>query len=504
LNSPRFFHARYFAAGLLLLTLFSTISLQGHGATTLSISQSNSLKFTVNPDRSVVIGWNSNTTTPFKVNTTGLLGSSYSVHSSSNFTQTTNAVVQTSITSYQLPSSLAAFVNSISFNGSQTGLTGSGKLNVNTNLPVQNLSINYTTSPSQVKIDAHAQLQLGCYALCTGAFANETAFQQSWAKTFGNTTWTSNIELRIENATQHNVTATLTSSEVDYPTSAAISISLIVAPVGTASDFIHVLANLLSMGGMTGMSSILQTVLSLETGSTTTMTYSSSTGKLVIQTVTNYVSDLDSQVNSIKTQVLQNIFTPLKMLGAPIPPQLIFLNSTTVTVSRISTTSNIDLSSGTSSMSLTGLAINPPTVGTNTNFTIPGLFQTLGTASFTSTGINITLAGGSDSSNQVKVVVPAGTPSPTSTTSNSATWTNVKNATVLQGVEFLVQPIPLSIFALLTSPMGLVIEAIAAIAIIATSLLLIRRRRSSIPTSATSTATNPTPSPGLGPAPPTQ
>ncbi|HEX4920482.1 MAG TPA: hypothetical protein VFV92_07055, partial [Candidatus Bathyarchaeia archaeon] len=419
MNSRRFFHARYFAAGLLLLTLMSTVSLQGHGATPLSVNQSNSLRFTINPDRSVDIGWNSNTKAPFKVNSTGLLGGSYNVHSSSNFTQQTNAVVQTTVTDYQLPPTLAALVNSISLNATQTGLTGNGNLKISTNLPLQSLSINYTTSPSKVTVDATAQLQLGCSLLCTGSLANETAFQQFWAKTFGNSTWTSNIEAQIENVTQHNVTATLTSTEVDSISSATVSIHLIVAPAGTAADFVNVLANILAMHGMSGMNSIIQQVLTLETGSTTTLTYSSSTGKLVIRTVTDYVGDLDSQVNSLKTQVLQNILTPLKMLGAPIPPQLIFLNSTTVTVSKISTTSDLDLNSGTSNMSLNGLAINPPTVGTNTNFTIPGLFQTLGAANFTATPINITLAGGSDSNNQVKIIVPAGTPTPTSTTSNS-------------------------------------------------------------------------------------
>src|SRR5207249_2907014 len=80
----------------------------------------------------------------------------------------------------------------------------------------------------------------------------------------------------------------------------------------------------------------------------------------------------------------------------------------------------------------TTLFRSPPTVGTSTNFTIPGLFQTLGSVPFPTPGINITLAGGSDSSNQVKVVIPTGTTAPSSTTSNSATWTNISNATVLK------------------------------------------------------------------------
>lgn len=72
----------------------------------------------------------------------------------------------------------------------------------------------------------------------------------------------------------------------------------------------------------------------------------------------------------------------------------------------MSTTSNLDLSAGTSSTSLNGLLLKPPTVGSNTNFTIPGLFQTIGKTP--SPGVNFTLIGGSDSSNQLKIVVPPG------------------------------------------------------------------------------------------------
>src|SRR5207249_7853961 len=100
----------------------------------------------------------------------------------------------------------------------------------------------------------------------------------------------------------------------------------------------------------------------------------------------------------------------------------------------------------TSSTTLNCLIIGPPTVATNTNFTIPRLFQTLGSVPFSAPGVNITLAGGADATNQVKIIVPSGTPAPNSTTSNSAAWTNVSNATVLSNVRFVVQPISSSFF----------------------------------------------------------
>ena len=163
-------------------------------------------------------------------------------------------------------------------------------------------------------------------------------------------------------------------------------------------------------------------------------------------------------------------------------------------------TSDLDLHTGTSSSSLNGLIINPPTVGSTSNFTIPGLFQTLGSNSPTPSGFNITLAGGSDSTYQVNVVVPSSVyPPPSSTTSNSATWMNVHNASSLQNVEFQLQKLPLSIFAFLTSPTGLAIDAVIAAAIIGLALVLVRRRRTKMPSPVA--PSGPTTMPGMGPSP---
>jgi hypothetical protein len=205
-------------------------------------------------------------------------------------------------------------------------------------------------------------------------------------------------------------------------------------------------------------------------------------------------------VNMLKSQYFQLIFSVVPA-GTTIPASLRFINSTAVTLSQMSTTSDLDLSAGTSSMSLKGLIFKPPTIGSNANFTIPGLFQTLGKTP--SPGVNFTLIGGSDGSNQVKIVVPPGTPQPSSTTSNSATWTNLQDASALSAVEFQVQPLPNSFLAFLTSPVGLAIDGIIAIAIVAGIVLyLAKRRASKTPLPMTS---GPTPSPGLGsgPAPPT-
>jgi hypothetical protein len=163
----------------------------------------------------------------------------------------------------------------------------------------------------------------------------------------------------------------------------------------------------------------------------------------------------------------------------------------------MSTTSDLDLAAGTSSMSLKGLLFRPPTVGSNTNFTIPGLFQTLGKTP--TPGVNFTLVGGSDGTYQINIVVPPSSPQPSSKTLNSKTWSNLQDASTLSAVQFQLQRLPGGLLAFLVSPVGIAIEAIVAIAIVAVVVLYMAKRRASktlLPTTA-----GPTQSPGLGPGP---
>src|SRR3989442_2268215 len=116
-----------------------------------------------------------------------------------------------------------------------------------------------------------------------------------------------------------------------------------------------------------------------------------------------------------------------------------------------------------------------------------------------SPGVNFTLIGGSDTSNEVKIVLPAGTPQPSSTTSNSATWTNLQDASTLSAVEFQVQPLPNSLLAFLISPLGIPVEAILAIALVAAVILYIAKsRQAKTPMPITP---RPRPFAGLGPSP---
>src|SRR5207245_3748407 len=101
-------------------------------------------------------------------------------------------------------------------------------------------------------------------------------------------------------------------------------------------------------------------------------------------------------LNKLKTQYLQPLLAAFPAGTAP--ASLVFINATSITISQMSTTSDLDLSAGTSSTSLKGLLLKAPTVGSNTNFTIPGLFQIMGKAP--SPGVKFRLIGASYASNQ--------------------------------------------------------------------------------------------------------
>ncbi len=499
MNVSRRDTARFLASGLMLLALFSSIRLFGHGQTSLSLpSQQDSLALTVKPDRSVEVAWNTTSSLgTLTQNVSSLFTPGYEIHSSSSFSQQSSSVVQTSTIQYQLPPPAVSIFDSISLTATQTGLTGSGLLTITTNAPTSTITATFSTSPTQVKVNATAQLHFSP-AFFGGTFlANQTAFQTEWNRTFGNVTWTDMIASQIQNATVHFVTVTafngtLTSIDTNQAT---VSIGFVAVPSQPGTDFVTVLENVLTPFGGIGFDAIIRSALDLQTGETLNLTYSGSTYTLTLQSTTTYVSDLDAQVNKLKTQYLQPLLAVFPAGTAP--ASLVFLNATSITISQMSTTSDLDLSAGTSSTSLKGLLLKPPTVGSSTNFTIPGLFQTVGMTSMP--GVNFTLIGGSDASNQVKIVVPANTPQPNSTTSNSATWTNLQDPSTLSAVEFQVQPLPNSLLAFLVSPVGIAIEAIVAIAIVAAVVLYMAKRRAA--KSSMPMTSGPTLSPGLGPSP---
>src|SRR5437660_5427217 len=490
--------ARFLGSGLMLLALLSSIGSFGHGQTSLSLPvQYDSLALTVKPDRSVGVAWNTTSSLgTLTQNVSSLFTPGYAIHSSSSFSQQSNAVVRTSTIQYQLPPAPVKVFNSISLTATENGLTSSGSLTIMTNVPTSNITATFSTSPTQVKVNAKAQINFSQLFFAGTPLANRTAFETAWGHTFGNMSWTRMIAQQIQNATLHFVTVTAFNGTVTYPTatSASVSIGFVAVPSQTGTDFVTVLENILSPYGGTGLDPIIRAALNLQTGETVNLTYNGSAYTLTLQSTTTYVSDLDAQVNKLKAQYLQPLLAAFP--AGPAPPSLVFLDSTSITISLMSTTNDLDLSSGTSSTSLKGLVLKPQTFGSNTNFTIPGLFQTVGMTPMP--GVNFTLIGGSDASNQVKIVVPANTLQPTSTTSNSATWTNLQDPSTLSAVEFQVQPLPNSFLAFLVSPVGIAIEAIVAIGIVAAIVLYMAKRRatkSSIPS-----MSGPTPSPGLRPA----
>ncbi len=496
--------AIFLASSLMLLVLFSSIGSTGHGAGSLSLpALHDSLALTVNPNKSVGVAWNTTTSLgTLTQNVSSLFTSGYAIHSSSSFQQQSSDVLQTTTIQYQLPTPAVSIFKSISLTATQTGLTGSGSLTITTNVPTSTITSTYSTSPTQVKVNTTAQFYFSQSLFAGTPLANQTAFQTSWNHTFGNMTWTENIADQIENATQHFVTVTAFNGTLPNPptaTSANIQIGFVAVPSQPGTDFVTVLDNILAPFGGTGLDPIIRTALNLQTGETLNLTYDGTTYALTLQSTTTYVSDLDAQVNNLKTQYFQPLLAAFPAGTAP--ALLVFLDETSITISQISATSDLDVSAGTSSTSLKGLLLKPPTVGSNTNFTIPGFFQAIGKTP--SPGVNFTLVGGSDASNQVKIVVPAGTPQPSSTTSNSATWTNLQDPSTLSAVEFQVQPLPNSFLAFLVSPVGIAIEAIVAIAIVAAVVLYMAKRRAAKSSMPMTSGLSPSPGLGPSPAPPT-
>ncbi|HWY28583.1 MAG TPA: hypothetical protein VNW25_04925, partial [Candidatus Sulfotelmatobacter sp.] len=369
--------ARFLASGLMLLAMFSSTGYPGHGAVSLNVPvQHDALALTVNPDRSVGVSWTTTSSLgSLTQNVSNLFTPGYAIHSSSNFSQQSSSVVQTSKVQYQLPTPAVSVFNSISLTATQTGLTGSGSLTVTTNVPTSTITATYATSPTQVKVNATAQLNFSQSFFAGTPLANQTAFQTEWSHTFGNKTWTDRIANQIQNATGHFVTITAFNGTVTYPSSssASVSIGFVAVPSQPGTDFVTVLEKILTPFGGTGLDPILRSALSLETGETLNLTYNGSTYTLTLQSTTTYVSNLDAQVNSLKAQYFQRLFAAFPAGTAP--ASLVFLNATSITISQMSTTSDLDLSAGTSSSSLKGLILKPPTVGSNTNFTIPGFFQ---------------------------------------------------------------------------------------------------------------------------------
>src|SRR5205809_1258674 len=249
MNVSRRDTARFLASGLMLLALFSSISLFGHGQTSLSLPvQLDSLALTVKPDGSVGVVWNTTSSLgTLTQNVSSLFTPGYAIHSSSSFSQQSSAVVQTSTIQYQLPPVPVSVVNTISPTATETGLTSSGSLTIMTNVPTSNITATFSTSPTQVKVNATAQLNFSQLFFAGTPLANRTAFETAWGRTFGNMSWTRMIAQQIQNATLHFVTVTAFNRTVTYPTatSASVSIGFAAVPSQTGTDFVTVLENIL-------------------------------------------------------------------------------------------------------------------------------------------------------------------------------------------------------------------------------------------------------------------
>ena len=428
------------------------------------------------------------------------------VHSSSSFSQKSNSVVQTTTSQYQLPTQLVqpplSLIDSINLTASRASSTSQGSLSLVTIFPVSDVAITYHNTPSQIQLNASILIYFspGFQGTSLAFLANQAAFQSKWTSTLGNTTLLSIIRARIENAANHTLAVTLETKLDSINTgSASFSIKFVGQRSIPAADFGTTLENILNSAGplAMGVGPIIRSALGFVTGESTTLAYTGSARTISFKSTITFVVDLDAQINKLKNQYFQLILSNIPA-GVTIPASVRFLNSTSIAISQISATNDLDLSTGTSQTSLKGLVLKPPIVGSNTNFTIPGLFQIIGTIQ--SPGLNLTIVAGSNATYSMKITVPGDAPQPSSKTASSATWTNLHDAGLLSEVRFTLQRSSSSSSFLdaLTSPLGIAAEAIVAVGAVTGAVLYLRRRRSvsSLVPSAT-----PTPPPSLGPGP---
>src|SRR5207248_11758660 len=111
------------------------------------------------------------------LNVSSYLTPGYAIHSSSRFSHQSRAVLQTSTIQYQLPPPAVSIFNSISLTATRTRLTGSGSLMITTNVPTSTITATFSTSPTQVKVNATAQLHFSPTFFGGTFLANQTAFQ---------------------------------------------------------------------------------------------------------------------------------------------------------------------------------------------------------------------------------------------------------------------------------------------------------------------------------------
>jgi hypothetical protein len=484
------------------------MSPSGHAATLPSASvQHDSLNFTINPDQTVGINWNSTSYSSILQNQSAAFPPGYAVQSSSSFSKQSSGIVETTSFQYTVPQQTYTAqpgliaINSINLTASQTGSIEQGSLTIDTSLPLQQLTIQFIKTSTRISANATAQVIFSSSPVYYNTtFANQTIWDNTWAKTFGAQNYTDILASQIQNDTDQILfVKNLNSTNVSNPSTATTTVEFVAIPGGSATSFLAAFENIINpLTKMpTAVDGIIQSALNLVTGETVSLTYSYSTRMVIFKFTITFVSDLDAQLNIIKSQYFALLNKTMTT------PQDTFLNQTSITVSGASMQSSLDLNSGTYNSNLIGTVITPPVVGSSKNFTIPGLFTTVGSTNSTTKGMNITLTGGSDSSNLVKIVVPTGTTPPSSTTSTSATWLDVRNASELMNVQFQVQAKPFSLITFLTSTTGFVIEGIIAALVIVGVAVAVRKRHSRTPMPVT--PSGPTTTPGFGPSPaPTQ
>lgn len=250
-------------------------------------------------------------------------------------------------------------------------------------------------------------------------FTNHTIFDSFLALTLNNWTWVNSTvatPLRLSSGgkltlSKFNFTATHADD-----TSAVITIKIVIK-----GDLMRFLITGAFPG--TKITKFFNDTLTTFTRCDYTVTYTKTSGMIVETATCHLVSNLDSRFEVIKKDWLSY----MNMTG----PKGQFLNQTIFTVSALNIQQTFTNSY--SWQQVTGISALPPTVTVSNGFKEFGLFNYTG---YMSSPLNFTLVGGSNGTNTVKIILPAGAPTPTTSSPGMDTWKNFQNFTKLRDTVF--------------------------------------------------------------------
>ena len=396
------------------------------------------MTLTVYPDGSIGIVASGNVSS---MQTPGTLpNASLSVHVTTSGSQSTMKISgSATVPESELGKPPLSFSNTLSASGSFTGETFVGDIAIQAvpgvNSPLSSLGMTYTGNSTTYQVKGSNTLAYGTYETSSGPITlNESSIKQY-------------IEMiKSEGGNQSGLNAELASLPFESEVNLQVSDFTLTPSYGANSatfqlDFV-LTGNFTALPGALATYDCQEAQLSStfcsEYSSLTESSSSPTSSGSYILTYTNGVLSYNENVTGPQDFNLdKTLQMDAKLAMGLTPSERTFLNTTTVDITGFyMTMSSQQEASGAYSaqFSAGGLTIHPSVSVTDNKFNESGFLQVLGTSG----AGNYTIEGGSNQAGSVSFSVPQGTPTPTSSKSNTAYWSNV-NSSDLAGIQFSVE-----------------------------------------------------------------